>query len=207
VSNYVPPFLGSGMALGQYLERLRMAVNRSVEIRGDQDILVQQSDGGVNISLNPRVANVIPASVRWFRVTAVAAYSDVNGPVNDGNNDDPVMWVYTVTEVFKRFLAHAVADFTPTSTTTGPWRTLTGGIVDGTAYNVFETFNTKKTDEPQQATGVIHGNDFPSTFDMTPLKLDAVYPGVVQNVLDDAGVVFNTEILIWGPCGTDGTCS
>ena len=46
MSVYVPPFEGSGMGLGQYLERLREAVNRSVEIRGGQDIMVHQSDGG-----------------------------------------------------------------------------------------------------------------------------------------------------------------
>lgn len=190
------------MGLGQYLERLREAVNRSVEIRGGQDIMVHQSDGGVLLTLNPRISEAAAGPVlRHFKITAVTEFSDVNGPVLDGDGTPtPIAWEYDVEEQFKRFRKYGVFG------TSLPWRTLPGGFV-GKAYGYYEPDNTKTTTEPQQATGMIHGNDYPLTWNMTPLKEGATYPGMAVDVLDDARVVCCTEILLLGPYGEDGTCS
>jgi hypothetical protein len=188
------------MALGQYLERLRMAVNRSVEIRGDQDILVQQTDGGTNLKLN-RV-NVIKATspIRWFEVTALSTYKGGHGQSAVDRSGNPVIWNYSVKEKFKRHRAHGDFDGT------GPWQDLTDGFV-GTAYNHEETNNTASTSDPQQSTGVVHGGSYPSTWDMTPLKIGAIYPGVLVDVVDNLGVVEDQEIWLWGPTGEDGQCA
>jgi hypothetical protein len=186
------------MGLGQYLERLRMAVNRSVEVRGDQDILVQQTDGGVSLKLNRD--RVVTSPIRWFKVTAIAEHVGGGGTPARDSSGNTVIWDYTVTEQFKRFRAHG--DFDGTS----PWQDLTDGFV-GTAYNHEETDNTASGSAPQQSTGVIHGGSYPSTWNMTPLKIGAVYPGVLVDVVDNLGVVDDQEILLFGPTGEDGTCA
>ena len=146
-------------------------------------------------------------SVRWFRVD-VANTTDVDGTaLAQDTNNNAVQWRYDVTEMTKTAPGYGGWTAKPANeglvTHTETVNSVT--VTVNAAYNIYEDQNDGTGIQP--ATGVDHdGADFLSTMDMTPLQVDATYPGFVVAV---ANVTVGTDYEIWllGPNGEDGTCA
>jgi len=122
---------------------------------------------------------------RRARITASEATSTID------TNSNPVQWKYKIQEIAN------------TSAGYGGATSLAGGHVSATfdAYNHAETGNDGTG---RQMNGIDHdGADYPATFKMQPLQVNAVVKFEYVRVNDEL-----TEVWLWPPGynGEDGTC-
>ena len=132
----------------------------------------------------------IISALRYFKITR----ADNDTSVEDANGM-PVRWTYTVYEVVKTGRGYSA--WTQKSD---------GGEYAGDGFNFAEDQNTGTG---IQGNGVDHdGSNYKTTFNMSPLSIGHIYPGVVIS----APFSFNSknmielEAWVWGMNGEDGTC-
>lgn len=207
--------IGSGISLGEFLVTLLDAVNRSMELNGDEFIHVDDYDGGKSLTLNPAIAELLGGSLDGIQKWVVVEIMKIEAvDTSEDDDDNPTQWTYKGQIVRPSTETLGYGDGSTRFTSnggTGGWVRLCECTKEDDWVNVYNFREYKNDGAGMQGNGVNHdGSSYPENVKMTDLMVGELYPAmeVTKWKTDDEG---NRRRIIeyWvnSPNGEDGTCT